>query len=282
MFANIFFSVSKLPWWAGIALAIACYFGLHGVATMDLPVATKPGETGAFALRAFIKSIAYYLQFILPIVLVVAAVASILARRKRSALLTEAAQRGTVTSMSWQEFEMLVGEAFRLRGYTVTETGGGGADGGIDLVLTKGSEKSLVQCKQWRAQKVGVAIVRELYGAMAAEGAAGGFVVTAGEYTRDATDFARGRNIELIDGNKLVEMIQQAQSADHPGSKITATRSKDRAEPRIVTQATTELTCPNCGKSMVKRIARQGKNAGKEFWGCPAYPLCRGTREILH
>ena len=44
------------------------------------------------------------------------------------------------------------------------ETGGQGADGGIDLVLRKGSERFLVQCKQWRAYKVGVNVVRELYG----------------------------------------------------------------------------------------------------------------------
>jgi len=54
--------------------------------------------------------------------------------------------------MSWREFEMLVGEGFRLQGFQVVETGGGGADGGIDLVLTKpgtnGGEKFLVQCNQ--------------------------------------------------------------------------------------------------------------------------------------
>jgi Restriction endonuclease len=54
-----------------------------------------------------------------------------------------------------------------MQGYAVTETGQAGADGGIDLVLTKGRERTLVQCKHWRAQTVGVAIVRELYGAMA-------------------------------------------------------------------------------------------------------------------
>ena len=32
--------------------------------------------------------------------------------------------------MTWQQFEKLVGEAFCLQGYSVTEIGGGGADGG--------------------------------------------------------------------------------------------------------------------------------------------------------
>lgn len=58
--------------------------------------------------------------------------------------------------MSWQQFETLVGEGFRRRGYSVKETGGGGPYGSVDLVLSKNGEKTLVQCKQWKAFKVGV------------------------------------------------------------------------------------------------------------------------------
>src|SRR5437867_12974393 len=105
---------------------------------------------------------------------------------------------------------MLVGEAFRLQRYAVMETGRSGPDGGVDLVLTKGGEKFLVQCKQWKAFKVGVDVVRELYGVMAARGATGGFVVTSGRFTDDATAFASGRNVKLVDGPKLRGLIQQA------------------------------------------------------------------------
>lgn len=38
--------------------------------------------------------------------------------------------------------------------------------------------------------------------------------------------------------------------------------------------------CPNCGKAMVKRTARQGSKAGRSFWGCAAYPDCKGTQPI--
>ena len=84
--------------------------------------------------------------------------------------------------MGWREFETLVGESFRQQGFVVTETGGSGADGGIDLKLRKDNEVFLVQCKQWRAYKVSVQIVRELFGVMAAQGATGGFVVTSGVF----------------------------------------------------------------------------------------------------
>lgn len=34
-------------------------------------------------------------------------------------------------------------------------------------------------------------------------------------------------------------------------------------------------TCPKCGAKMVLRRAKSGANAGREFWGCSAFPNCR-------
>jgi very-short-patch-repair endonuclease len=39
-------------------------------------------------------------------------------------------------------------------------------------------------------------------------------------------------------------------------------------------------SCPNCGSQMVRRIARQGRNSGNAFWGCPKYPRCKGVKGI--
>jgi hypothetical protein len=36
--------------------------------------------------------------------------------------------------------------------------------------------------------------------------------------------------------------------------------------------------CPKCGVPMQKRTAKQGRNAGQSFFGCPNYPRCK---EIL-
>ena len=38
------------------------------------------------------------------------------------------------------------------------------------------------------------------------------------------------------------------------------------------------MQCPKCGGEMVLRAAKKGANAGSNFWGCSAYPKCRGTR----
>ena len=38
--------------------------------------------------------------------------------------------------------------------------------------------------------------------------------------------------------------------------------------------------CPLCAKPMSLRIARQGKNSGKQFWGCTGYPDCKGAAPL--
>jgi len=38
--------------------------------------------------------------------------------------------------------------------------------------------------------------------------------------------------------------------------------------------------CPKCGQPMRQRTASKGRNAGKPFWGCTAYPTCNGIVEI--
>jgi restriction system protein len=38
--------------------------------------------------------------------------------------------------------------------------------------------------------------------------------------------------------------------------------------------------CPQCGSLMALRTAKTGKRAGSQFWGCTAYPDCKGTVEL--
>ena len=211
---GLFEIAALLPWWAGIGLAIVVYLVLHKVAAMEIAVATRPGQVGAMVGQQLWKSFATILQYILPVVLIGGAAASALSRRRRHALLEDVAKgdaAAALEGMTWQEFEMLVGEAYRQQGFSVAETGGGGADGGVDLVLKRGRESFLVQCKHWRALNVGVTVLRELYGVMAARGAAGAIAVTSGRFTEDARAFAKGLNIELVDGPKLTQLIRFAQ-----------------------------------------------------------------------
>lgn len=275
--------VAMLPWWAGVLLALMSYLLLHNVASQQVSATAQPGALGAMFTQTLGKTLASVGQYILPLICLGGASVSAWRRKTRQNLITDVVQSkasDAIDAMSWREFEMLVGEGFRRQGYQVMETGGGGADGGVDLVLMKhgehGGEKFLVQCKQWRAFKVGVGIVRELYGVMAATGATGGFVVTSGRFTDEAVSFASGRNVTLIDGPKLHALLRQARAAVDRSSSPAATVAtvQPSAAP---TQAP---RCPSCSKAMVRRTARRGANAGGEFWGCTGYPACRGTRPI--
>lgn len=265
--------VALMPWWVGVALALVSYVVLHRMALPAAPAAVQPGQMAGFAVHAMVSALANIGQYLLPLICLAGAAVSAWKRRQRQLLVADVANAkgaDSLDGMSWHEFEILVGEAFRLQGYKVSETGGGGPDGGVDLVITKGAEKFLVQCKQWKAFKVGVDVVRELYGVMAAKGAAGGFVVTSGSYTNDAKAFADGRNVKLIDGQRLFGMVKQAKQS-------LAAQPKDAPPMSSTVTASSEPACPVCASQMVKRTAKKGQNAGAQFWGCSKYPACRGT-----
>lgn len=281
--------VAMLPWWVGVVLALMSYLLLHGVASQQVVATAQPGQVGAMVTQTLWKTLAGVGQYILPILCFAGAGMSAWRRRARQILVADVAQSKATDAldrMSWREFELLVGEGFRLQGYQVVETGGGGADGGVDLVLTKpgknGGEKFLVQCKQWRAFKVGVDVVRELYGVMAARGATGGFVVTSGRFTDEAISFASGRNVNLVDGPKLHGLIRQDQSGiDRPLARSASNSSAAVAPAGAPNPAPIHASnCPLCLTPMVRRTAKRGANAGSEFWGCTSYPVCRGTRPI--
>lgn len=276
-FEDLIDIAAMLPWWLGVLLALIAYFVLHHYATAEVAQSTSVAQLGANVAHQLGKTLAMFGQYILPFAFVIGAGISAYGKHKRAALFTDVqggSSASVLNGMSWQEFEMLVGEAFRRRGYTVSETGGGGADGGVDIVLRKDGEKFLVQCKQWKAYKVGVTTIRELYGVMAAGGAAGGFVVTSGVFTQEAKSFAEGRNIDLIDGSELTAMIKKIQQ------QSLVTSSTKQPSPQISTAVADNQICPKCGSTMVKRTAKHGANVGQMFWGCANFPQCRGIVPI--
>ncbi len=318
LFEDLFHIASKLPWWLSALIAISSGAYLHSVATAPMPVYSDPQHLQSVLFSTVWRTFATFGQYLVPLIFAGGAIASIVKRRRPRHLLESAAttKGNPLLSITWHEFELLVGEALRRRGYSVRETGKNGPDGGIDLIARKDGETYVVQCKQWRSVQVGVPVVRELYGAMAAEGAVGGFVVTSGTFTKPARDFAAGRNVQLVDGSVLKQWIAEAKK---PGPQPTVEVVPERVEPAIVepeavvptshalapvpvpvqaptptvTQPVTREAepepaalppaplCPHCRKTMVIRVARTGANAGGNFWGCVAYPKCRGIRAIF-
>lgn len=262
---------SLLPPWLSAVLALVSYLVLSALASRPIAVqSVAPGQIGEMLTASMWMAVFQVAQYAVPVIFGVGAVVAFFRARKGRHLLetaTGSQSMQAISGMSWREFEQLVAAGFRLRGYTVHDMGGQGPDGGVDLVLSKDAERYLVQCKQWRATKVGVAVVRELYGVMAAEGAAGGFVVTSGSFTEEAVAFASGRNIQLLAGSELKQLLASAKSV----------ADSVRSSPEMDAPAKLTLVCPRCGSEMKVRRAKKGSSAGSSFLGCSRYPACRGT-----
>lgn len=113
------------------------------------------------------------------------------------------AQESWWRSLSGSAFEIEVKRVLEQAGYTVQHTGSAG-DGGVDLVLSSGARRILVQCKQ-HSQPVNPAAVRDLFGTLHARGAASAWLVSASGFTTGAREFSRGKPIELIDLRALLD-----------------------------------------------------------------------------
>jgi four helix bundle suffix protein len=93
-------------------------------------------------------------------------------------------------------------------------------------------------------------------------------------------------NCILVLCNRLVLMLsrqienQLATFREEGGftEALTAERLAHRTEKSLQDDAP---LCPQCGKPMIKRMAKKGMNSGREFWSCSNYPACNGTRKIV-
>ncbi|MBU0537536.1 MAG: restriction endonuclease [Gammaproteobacteria bacterium] len=266
---DLFSLGAKLPWKLSVALAIGFGIALHELSGIDQPVSTGLHDLSNVVFIQAARVFGLIGQYVVPAALLFGAAAGFMQRRRGTDLLTQTrAQPKGLSALSWQQFEQLVGAIFREQGFQVEERGRGGPDGGVDLVLIKGGEKYLVQCKHWRSLKIGVPVTRELYGAMAAESAVGGFVATTGQFTADAKRFVEGRNIQLIDGQQLRKQMDKKSTDNRP------------VQPKMTPLRPTIPDCPLCTKPMVSRVAKKGAQSGSQFWGCTNFPACRGTRAL--
>ncbi|MFN3692799.1 MAG: restriction endonuclease [Candidatus Paceibacteria bacterium] len=245
-----------LPLWATIPAAILLYYFVPAI---ELSQSLFQDQSGVLLMIFKVFYIALF-KYIVPAALLTGALISVLQRIRSRVLFGSISQQGAlkaIQSMSWQDFEFLMFEWFKKQGYSAQLTGGGGADGGIDIKLHDSKGLHLVQCKHYKASKVPVTVIREVYGLMTAEKAVGGFVVTSGKFTKEALAFAQKNNINLIDGRKLVSILDD----------------KDLPKQKLVT--VTEITCPKCGSKLVEKSGKYGK-----FLGCITYPKCNYSKSL--
>lgn len=112
--------------------------------------------------------------------------------------------------MDAREFELLVCDLFRREGYSAESTPFSG-DSGVDGYLRRDGKLYLLQCKRTKGS-VGQPVLRDLFGTMAHERADGGIVVTTGRVSRQAREWAEGKEIQLIELHELSDMTRRLYS----------------------------------------------------------------------
>lgn len=259
---SFFVDLIDLPWWFSLVLAAGAWISGELVGAYGESLArVAAAEVHVQVITQLVPAATLFLRFS-ALVFCLTAIVSLYRRRRRAKLFETRTDLQSIRDLSSQDFERYIAEAYRRKGYTVEETGPG-ADGGIDLIARKNGETLLVQCKRWLTWKVGVRVVRELFGVVKAQGAANGVLVTTSKFTADALAFAKQTQLELVDGEGLVRLIQGIP------------RPLDAPEDASPSETP---SCPRCHSPMVKRTAKKGRHAGDEFWGCPKFPNCRGKR----
>jgi restriction endonuclease/topoisomerase-like DNA binding C4 zinc finger protein len=148
-----------------------------------------------------------------------------------------------IRSLNWRDFERFVAAAFTEKGWNPEVVGQSGPDGGIDLILRKGKQQALVQCKQRRFASgayVTEQEVREFAGVVAARKAVKAYLVTSGVFAPEAAEFGEKiPQLELIDGTELLAMVGH---------------------------------CPKCKADLEPKQGKYGL-----FLSCVRYPECDGA-----
>jgi len=286
-----------IPWWAGILLSCAIFLFLRWVLPWtftQMPDPAVPGDFGGVVSTNLVsKPIVGVLTglafpaFCICIALVAVGRAIAWSRKyaygeavdgqrnvEKNSAVDQLMQRRTtiqkIGQLSWAEFEELLKRVFERLGYHVNHTGKNGPDGGIDLVLLKNGERTIVQCKHWQSRQVGVKVVREQLGLKHSHRAHHCVIVTSGEFTPDGVRFARDNGIILFDGAALQELLE-----------CESEREFQFLTERTVSAPTTVVaefpTCPRCGSPTVWKVAKKGHSEGLPFWGCSRFPKCQGT-----
>jgi len=212
---RLFELTTRLPWWAALLLALATYSLLHPIAVLQMPTPVGGVGLAATAFAELFVLLARIGQYLLPGTFLGAAAVSGFANWKRGELRDSVASDTTgsiLRGLSWTDFELLVADSFRQRGYEPCASPVDSEASAKTLELARNGQRFLVDCADWRCWKAGAAALRGLHERVKATGAAGGFAVTSGQFTPEAKHFAADKDIELIDGRHLKGLIRAESS----------------------------------------------------------------------
>lgn len=125
-FEDLVTLLSRLPWWASLLIGVVSWLILRPVATspMAAPAGATFDDLSGIMLSQAWRTFAIFGQYLIPLICLFGAIGSIAGRHSRKKLLNNvksATQPGkAIDGLDWREFEHLIGEAFEIKGCTVT------------------------------------------------------------------------------------------------------------------------------------------------------------------
>ena len=183
--------------------------------------------------------------------------ARVLFARVRNRVLHRAAtDLDSIRGFSDGDFEIFCAQLLEREGYR-TKVTRVTSDHGVDVLLEDAAgRRGVVQCKRWARRLVGRPVVQQIFGEMMHERAVFAAVLTTSDFTREARDWAQGKQLRLVDGPELAEL-----ATNHFGKPLASARfdSSDLGP------------CPRCGRALVERPNRR---TGQRFFRCAAFPRC--------
>lgn len=105
------------------------------------------------------------------------------------------------------------------------------------------------------------------------------------DYWIENRDIEPAGNCLMLMNMRLNAMLQGMMSTQLEQFRKDGGFTEDMTQERLESRKETALQeksplCPLCGQPMALRTIRKGTRQGQQFWGCLAFPHCRGVREF--
>lgn len=98
-------------------------------------------------------------------------------------------------------------------------------------------------------------------------------------YARGCIDYIKSKGAQVLSQEQVRKTISSIEGGRLKPS-LKTNREHVAHVKKIIETKIADKPCPKCGSKMVLREAKRGANAGNQFWGCSAFPKCRGIVDV--
>jgi restriction endonuclease Mrr len=132
----------------------------------------------------------------------------------------------SVRELSWEGYRSLVADIFRRRGHAVFEGEGPDSDV-IDMEVSRdGLGRLIVNCQLRGMRQITTEPLEEMVLVAGRNGADGVLMITDGDFSAEAHEFAQSHSLILVDGDALLELVLELTLGDERDRRLGARLAK--------------------------------------------------------